>query len=326
MVADVDFPGQEGIPLNTDQIFYLIDIAKTHSITQTAERFFMSQQALSFSIKKLEQEFNCTLIERSNKGAQLTKLGHEFVKEMQPFAEHYHVLKEKFAIDQQRLDSYEKLDGYVIVEAHVRTVEPLMLDILSQFRELCPKATVILREKENIEIIEDVVRGSAHIGIIFVPEYILNETDQLLTPEAVTIDKLFSDDFVICAHRNHPIFKRPNLDLKDVSRFDNVLFDANAKMNLAENDVAVEYPPSANQFFSKDISLHKRLLREGKAVSCVTTFEFKKVYKALKELTIARPQHTMRSNITVLLPSNRTNPPEVHIIKHLLDRFDFDAL
>lgn len=47
--------------MKIEQVLYLEDIAKTHSITQTAQRFFMSQQSLSFSISKLEEEFSCVL-------------------------------------------------------------------------------------------------------------------------------------------------------------------------------------------------------------------------------------------------------------------------
>lgn len=58
--------------MKTEQLIYLEDIAKTHSISQTAQRFFISQQALGFSLTKLEEEFGVQLLERSNRGAELT--------------------------------------------------------------------------------------------------------------------------------------------------------------------------------------------------------------------------------------------------------------
>ena len=89
--------------MKIEQVLYLEDIAKTHSITQTAQRFFMSQQSLSFSISKLEEEFSCVLVERSNKGAKLTTMGEELLREMSPYARRYETLKEKFAIHCQLL-------------------------------------------------------------------------------------------------------------------------------------------------------------------------------------------------------------------------------
>ncbi|MBQ2860056.1 MAG: LysR family transcriptional regulator, partial [Peptococcaceae bacterium] len=42
--------------MNIDQLKYFADLAKTNSITNTAKRMFISQQALSESIKRLENE------------------------------------------------------------------------------------------------------------------------------------------------------------------------------------------------------------------------------------------------------------------------------
>ena len=48
-----------GYFMKIEHIFYLNDIAQTHSISQTAQRFFISQQALSIAMKKLEDENRC---------------------------------------------------------------------------------------------------------------------------------------------------------------------------------------------------------------------------------------------------------------------------
>ena len=61
--------------MNTDQIAYFIDIAKTGSINTTAKRMFSSQQAVSDAIKRMEQELGCTILERSKRGVSLTDDG-----------------------------------------------------------------------------------------------------------------------------------------------------------------------------------------------------------------------------------------------------------
>ena len=61
--------------MHSDQLLYLIDIAKTNSINATAKRMFSSQQAVSESIKHLENELNCTILNRSKTGVSLTDDG-----------------------------------------------------------------------------------------------------------------------------------------------------------------------------------------------------------------------------------------------------------
>ena len=59
--------------MNIDQLRYFADLAKTNSITNTAKRMFISQQALSESIKRLENEVGCTLVNRSKTGVEFVQ-------------------------------------------------------------------------------------------------------------------------------------------------------------------------------------------------------------------------------------------------------------
>ena len=64
------------IDLNLIKVFYIV--AKENSITKASEILFISQPAVSQSIKKLEQELGGTLFYRSNKGIKLTEEGKIF--------------------------------------------------------------------------------------------------------------------------------------------------------------------------------------------------------------------------------------------------------
>ncbi|MBP1761344.1 MAG: transcriptional regulator, LysR family [Firmicutes bacterium] len=55
--------------MRLDQLYYFVEVAKTKSISLTAERIYVSQPSITDSIKKLEQELGVTLLTRSNKSA-----------------------------------------------------------------------------------------------------------------------------------------------------------------------------------------------------------------------------------------------------------------
>ena len=59
--------------MKIEQIVYFLDIAQTQSISRTAERYFISQQAVSDAMKRLEQEFSCQLLRRKKNGVALTE-------------------------------------------------------------------------------------------------------------------------------------------------------------------------------------------------------------------------------------------------------------
>ena len=56
-----------------DLILALIDISKRESFTKAADDIYVSQSALSKSVKSLEQELNVTLIDRTSKSFNLTE-------------------------------------------------------------------------------------------------------------------------------------------------------------------------------------------------------------------------------------------------------------
>ena len=59
------------------QLKYVIAIASSKSLREAASRLFVSQPALSSTIRELEEEIGITLFERNNKGISLTDEGKE---------------------------------------------------------------------------------------------------------------------------------------------------------------------------------------------------------------------------------------------------------
>ena len=53
--------------MNLKHLSYFVDISKRESFTKAADDIYVSQSALSKSVKSLEQELNVTLIDRTSK-------------------------------------------------------------------------------------------------------------------------------------------------------------------------------------------------------------------------------------------------------------------
>ncbi len=64
--------------MNTKQIDYVLEIAKTKNFNRAAENLFISQPALTYQIKLVEDEIGFRLFERSVRGAVLTPAGEQF--------------------------------------------------------------------------------------------------------------------------------------------------------------------------------------------------------------------------------------------------------
>ncbi|UXR83323.1 LysR family transcriptional regulator [Staphylococcus sp. IVB6214] len=64
--------------MNSKQIDCTLELAKTKNFNQAAKNLFITQPALSYQIKSLENEVGFLIFERSTKGVQLTLAGIEF--------------------------------------------------------------------------------------------------------------------------------------------------------------------------------------------------------------------------------------------------------
>lgn len=64
--------------LNTKQIEYILELAKTQNYNRAAENLFISQPTLTYQIKAIEQEIGFPIFKHSGKGTFLTPVGEQF--------------------------------------------------------------------------------------------------------------------------------------------------------------------------------------------------------------------------------------------------------
>ena len=83
------------------QFEYILEIARQKSIRQAAENLFVSQQALSEMLKKVEDEMGFSIFQRTNKGVVPTAKGAKVLKDMAQIVQTVHdwaLYKEKTGV------------------------------------------------------------------------------------------------------------------------------------------------------------------------------------------------------------------------------------
>jgi len=92
------------------QLKYAITIANSRSFREAATRLFVSQPALSTTIKELEAEIGIQLFERTNKGVRVTKSGEDFINYAKRAVSQYKIIEERY-IDKDKEKSHMLLEG-----------------------------------------------------------------------------------------------------------------------------------------------------------------------------------------------------------------------
>lgn len=146
------------IDLELYKIFYTVATLK--SITKAANSLYISQPAVTMSIKKLEEQLGVTLFVRTKRGVILTNEGsvlYEYVERAM----------ENIKIGENRLDSLKKLDtGNIRIGVSTTLTNYFLMDYLKKFHEKFPKVSISIRTGQTFQRLKDLEYGNIDIAIV----------------------------------------------------------------------------------------------------------------------------------------------------------------
>ena len=82
--------------LTLQQLRYVTMVAKTGTITEAANKLYISQPSLTSAIHELENEMNIVIFRRTNKGVSVTKEGEDFLGYARQVLEQAAILEDKY--------------------------------------------------------------------------------------------------------------------------------------------------------------------------------------------------------------------------------------
>lgn len=127
--------------MNLKDLTYLIAVAETKHFGHAAERCFVSQPTLSGQIKKLEEELQITLFERTNRSVEITPIGETILSHAHQIIEQSNIIK-LLAQEQQ-----DPLSGPLRIGA-IPTLSPYLMPlILKPIKQQYPKLQLVLSEE-----------------------------------------------------------------------------------------------------------------------------------------------------------------------------------
>lgn len=145
------------------QVFHAV--AKQLSFTKAAEVLFMTQPAVTFQIKQLEEHFNTRLFERGHGKISLTPAG-EIVLE---YAER--ILAMSTELDVRIGEMTGQIGGPLLVGASTTIAEYMLPRILGEFKSQYPnvKPNLVVANSETIET--RVAEHTLDLGLIEAPSH-----------------------------------------------------------------------------------------------------------------------------------------------------------
>lgn len=183
------------------QVFHAV--AKHLSFTKAAEALFMTQPAVTFQIKQLEEHFNTRLFERGHGRISLTPAGGVVLE----YAERILALSAELNIRLKEMTG--EVAGLLLVGASTTIAEFLLPRVLGEFKSKYPKVLprLVVANSESVE--SRVAEHTLDIGFIEAPSHL----------PSVASDVVCDDELQVICAPSHPLGRLKSVHPKQLVQY-----------------------------------------------------------------------------------------------------------
>ena len=214
------------------QVFYTV--ARLLSFTKAAETLHMTQPAVTFQVRQLEDHFNTRLFDRTHNKIVLTDAGQKV----------YFYAEKNFELNSEMEHSLRALSedtsGTLSIGGSTTIAQYTFPTLLKGFREKYPELSIRICEANTEGIVAKVESSMIDLGIVEAP----------VSNQDLDVDIFRADELVLIMHPEHELAKReyvkpldiinlPFITREEGSGTKSVIFDYFTKHNIEKNNINI---------------------------------------------------------------------------------------
>ncbi len=237
-----------------EQLNCLVEIAETGSITAAAQKLFISQQAVSTSVKQLEQELGQTLFVRNKSGISFTAKGEETVN----FARKILADKEEFVSRMRMEEDEETIEMKVCSTSSVTNI--VLPDIIEKLDAKQIPISLRISLKDDIaEVFESLRTEDANLGLLtFNAEYLPQKFAAY--QEELQLEILARDELVAVVNKRFCKDVVAQIPREALSDYRYSIY------NVIPIDSMLESAKNTSVVWSNDVDFHRRMLEQKRTL------------------------------------------------------------
>lgn len=186
--------------MSVKELRTFIRVVERKSFTLAAQDLHLTQPAVSFQIRSLEEEYGVELLDRSGREIIPTASG----KLLLSFAKRILGLYEQSKLEIDRLNDLVR--GTLVVGASTGPGEHILPQLLGRFKDEYPQIKIVLRISRTEEIIQQVLDRTLEVGIV----------GAIVKDDALLFEPFIKDSLIIITAPQHHWAKRQSVMLADV--------------------------------------------------------------------------------------------------------------
>jgi len=197
------------VPIDSRQLRAFAALARMGSFTIAAKRLFLSQSAVSHSMKALETDVGCRLFDRMGKKVLLTQAGETLLH-------HAEKILQEMQAARAALDQLGKWGrGRLRIGASTTACQYILPPVLREFKASFPQTLITIEPGDTLTTIDLLHRSEVDLAITLEP---LNEPQLEFHP-------LFTDELSFLVAPTHPWAKDGHVNRLEIPRQNYVLYN-----------------------------------------------------------------------------------------------------
>lgn len=183
------------------QLEYIVAVDTFRHFGKAAENCFITQPTLSMQIKKLEEDLEVIIFDRSKQPLIPTDVGRRIIDQARV------ALQESDKINSIIKEHKNLISGELKIGI-IPTLAPYLLPLfIGNYKRKYPNINIKVEELTTANIIDRLNRDLIDVGILVTP---LNE-------ERINEKPIFYEGMLMYVHEDHPLAKKEKIRLKDIA-------------------------------------------------------------------------------------------------------------
>ena len=206
-----------GESMNITQLKYILEIAGSSSMREAASKLYVTQPALSASVRELEEELGILIFERTNKGISLTGAGREFLVYAKKAVGQYEILEDRYLskdIDKEHFSVSTQHYNFAI-RAFTKVIKRLNPE----------KYIFSIHETKTREVLEDVRSLKSEVGIVSFSGATEAVITKLFRDYQLEFTPLMRKEAYIYVWENHKLADREEVSIAEMKGYPCISFD-----------------------------------------------------------------------------------------------------
>ena len=206
------------------QLKYLITISNSKSLREASGRLFVSQPALSTSVRELENELRFKVFERTNNGIRLTEQGKEFLVYAKEAVGQYEILENHYLHkDGNKLHFSVSMQHYVFaVHAFINVVKEAGSE----------KYVFSVHETRTDEVLGNVRDMKSEVGVISYSRSNEKVMRKLFKDYNLVFSPLMTRDTYAYVRKGHPDSVKSEVSLGELRKYPCISFDQSSESDF----------------------------------------------------------------------------------------------